>query len=413
MKIHFVSQSYSPEIGAPAARVSELAQTWVQMGHEVTVVTSFPQHPMGIKAPEDRRVFFRRDKDGKVELLRCYIWATPNAGIAKRMLMFLSFALSAALVGRKKASPPDVVIATSPQLLTGLAGWYLARRFKVPFVFEVRDLWPESIMAVDAMKENFVIRWLKKVAAFLYENSRLIVTVGEGYKKRIVELYGVSPKKIAVVPNGVETQIWKPGPRNNALRRQLGWGNDFVVLYLGTLGMAHALHRLVQAAGELKSRPGLRLVLVGEGAEKEKIREMIKDKGLTNIQVLNSVSKQKVPQYYAACDVGVVHLRDTPLFKEVLPSKIFEYLAMERPVISAVGGDANRLILDSGGGVGIEPENPRQLADTILKLSRQRARLGKMGKKGRHYVLRNYNRTTLAASYIGWLEQITRKKRNT
>lgn len=409
MKILYVSQYYSPEVGAAAARVSELAGAWAQAGHEVTVLTAFPQHPVGVKAPGDRRVFFRREKDGKVELLRCYVWATPNAGNLKRMIMFLSFALSAAFLGCRKAARPDVVVATSPQLLTGLTGWYLARKFKVPFVFEVRDLWPESIIAVKAMEDNILIRGLKKLSAFLYSRSSLIVTVGAGYKRRVMELYGIPEKKIFVIPNGVETKIWKPGGRNNALRRKLGWGNDFVVLYLGTIGMAHALHRLVQAAGLLKQRRDIRLVIVGEGAEKKNIRELIKDRGLRNIQVLDSVPKEKVPLYYSACDLGVVHLRDTPLFREVLPSKIFEYLAMERPVISAVGGDANGLVQISGGGIGIEPEDPRTLAQVILRLSGQKARLKAMGKKGRKYVLRHYDRHVLAESYVKLLEKACRR----
>jgi colanic acid biosynthesis glycosyl transferase WcaI len=408
VKILYVSQYYSPEVGAASARVSELAGAWAQSGHEVTVLTAFPQHPVGVKTPGDRRVFFRKEKDGAVTLLRCYIWATPNAGNLKRMIMFISFALSAALLGSRKAERPDVVVATSPQLLTGLAGWYLARKFKVPFVFEVRDLWPESIIAVKAMEDNVLIRGLKKLSAFLYAQSSLIVTVGEGYKRRVMKLYGVRDKKISVIPNGVETKIWRPGTRNNALRRTLGWGNDFVVLYLGTIGMAHALHRLVQAAGLLKHRPDIRLVIVGEGAEKKNVRELIKDRGLRNIQVLDSVPKDKVPSYYSACDLGVVHLRNTPLFREVLPSKIFEYLAMERPVISAVGGDANGLVQISGGGIGIEPEDPRTLARVILRLSGQKARLKHMGKKGRQYVLRHYDRHVLAKSYVKLLEKVCR-----
>ncbi len=274
MKILYVSQYYSPEVGAAAARVSELAGAWAKAGHEVTVLTAFSQHPVGVKAPGDRGVFFRREKDGGVTLLRCYIWATPNAGNLKRMIMFLSFALSATLLGSRKADRPDVVVATSPQLLTGLTGWYLSRKFKVPFVFEVRDLWPASIIAVNAMEDNILIRGLKKLSAFLYAQSALIVTVGEGYKRRLMELYGVRDKKIFVIPNGVETKLWKPGPRRNALRRKLGWGNDFVVLYLGTIGMAHALHRLVQAAGLLKHRTDIRIVIVGEGADKKNVREL-------------------------------------------------------------------------------------------------------------------------------------------
>jgi colanic acid biosynthesis glycosyl transferase WcaI len=406
MKILYVSQYYSPEVGAAAARVSELANAWTRAGHEVTVLTAFPQHPVGVKARADRRVFFRREKDGEVELLRCYIWATANAGITKRMIMFLSFAVSAAVLGIRNVSKPDVVVATSPQLLTGLTGWYLARKFKVPFVFEVRDLWPESIMAVDAMKENFLISLLKKVSAFLYSRSSRIVTVGEGYKRRILDLYHVRAKKISVIPNGVETGLWKPGARNNALRRSLGWGDDFVVLYLGTIGMAHALHRLVQAAGLLRERRDIRIVIVGEGADKKQVRQEIEHRGLTNIQVLDSVPKKKVSEYYAACDLGVVHLRDTPLFREVLPSKIFEYLAMSRPIISAVGGDANRLAQVSGGGIGIEPEDPRKMAQVIQKLSHEKARLRSMGKKGRRYVLRHYDRMVLAEKYAKVLKQV-------
>lgn len=400
MRILYVSQYFPPEIGAPAARVHELGREWARLGHDVTVLCAFAHHPVGKKAPEDEWVLTRREEKDGIRVLRSYVYAAPNRGVVRRMASYASFGLSAAVIGRLRAPRPDVVIGTSPQLLAAAAGFAVARAFAAPFVFEVRDLWPESILAVEAMRRNLVVRGLGRLAAELYARADRIVTVGDGYRRKIHELYGVPLERMQVVPNGIDTSLFVPGPRDNDVRRAHGWGDRFVVLYLGTHGMAHGLESVLGAARELRDDPRKLFVFVGEGAEKDRLKALAREQGLDNVQFIDQQPKARVPLYYAACDLGVVTLRDTSLFQEVLPSKIFEYLGMERPIVIGVGGEARSVVERAGAGEFVPPGDARALALAVRRLAAQRGRLVEMGQRGRRYVLEHFDRRALAARYL-------------
>jgi putative colanic acid biosynthesis glycosyltransferase WcaI len=406
MHIVYVSQYFPPEMGAPAARVYELSREWVQRGHKVSVVTGFAHHPTGVKASADRwRVTSRESKDG-IDVVRCYVWATANKGIAKRMISYAIFMISAILIGALRVRSPDLVIATSPQLLCGLAGYVLAKRFRVPFVLEVRDLWPESILAVEAMKQNRMVRSLKRLARFLYETATLIVTVGDGYKKEIHERYGIPLERMQVVANGIDSSLFVPGPRKNEIRSEYRWGNLFVVLYVGTHGMAHALHVVLEAADQLRSHDDIFFVFVGEGAEKENLVRLASEKRLTNVQFIDQQPRQRLPLFYSACDIGLVPLRKTKLFQSVLPSKIFEYLGMAKPILMSVDGESRYLLEDAGAGWYVPPEDSLALCDAVMKAFHNQDELRRMGMRGRHYVLQHFDRRVLAARYLRLLATI-------
>ena len=406
MRILYVSQYFPPEIGAPSARVSEFARCWKDAGHDVTVLTAFAHHPTGIKAKADRGVLSRREDHEGIDVVRTYVYATANKGTLKRMLSYASFMLSALLIGFWRVRRPDVVIATSPQLLTAVAGYVIARLKRVPFVFEVRDLWPESIIAVDAMKENLLIRLLKRTARYLYEHADQVVTVGEGYRRAIHERYGLPLERMIVIPNGIDTALFIPAERENDVRGEYDWGNRFVAMYLGTHGMAHALGRVLDVAARFRDDPELLFVFVGEGAEKEALKERAAALKLPNVQFIDQQPKQRVPAFYAACDVGLVTLRNTPLFQEVLPSKIFEYLGMERPVVISVAGEAQRLVETAGGGVFVPPEDVDAMTDALRMLRADRSRLATMGRDGRAHILANYDRRALAQRYADLLRNV-------
>jgi len=411
MRILYVSQYFPPEIGAPAARVHELSREWARLGHEVTVLTAFPHHPAGIKRPEDRGVLERRERIDGIDVLRTYVYAVPNKGTVKRMASYASFMLSAAALGPLRLGSPDVVLATSPQLLCAAAGYSLSRSFGVPFVFEVRDLWPESILAVDAMGDNVIVRGLKGLARFLYRSCDRIVTVGEGYRRSIHQLYAVDNRKMSVIPNGIDPSLFSPLPRENEIRREYGWNDKFVLLYLGTHGMAHALDKVLEAAKRLQEQRRIHFAFVGDGAEKENLKRRAAAEQLTNVQFIDPQPKARVPLFYAACDLGLVTLRDTSLFQEVLPSKIFEYLGMERAIVLSVGGEARRLVEAAGAGEYVPPENVEAMVSCIRKLSQDTARLDEMGKQGRAYVLEHYDRGALAKRYLDILAEVTKRGR--
>lgn len=406
MHILYVSQYFPPEMGAPSARVHELSREWVRMGHQVTVLTGFAHHPTGKKAPQDCWKLTRREEKDGIEVVRAYVYATANAGTVKRMLSYATFMASAALIGAVRVKRPDIVLATSPQLLCACAGFVLARHFRCPFVFEVRDLWPESILAVEAMRENFIVRGLKGVANFLYRRADRIVTVGRGYKRAIMERYGVPEERFEVVPNGIDRALFTPRPRDNDVRREYGWGERFVVLYAGTLGMAHGLSTMLQAAAELRNEPNVLFVLLGEGAEKQKLKQKAQELSLTNIQFIDQQPKSRMPLFYAGCDVGLVTLRKTPLFQEVLPSKIFEYLGMERAILLSVDGEARQLVEEANAGLFVPPEDVQQLVTAIRWSLEHRAELDDMGRRGREHVLRHFDRQVLAERYLGILKNL-------
>ena len=363
MKILYISQYFPPEMGAPAARASELACHWAQAGHEVSVLTGFPNHPTGVVPPEWRprlRRLTYHENIGRVNVFRTWLWPLPNRKAHERMRNYASFCLSAALRGM--AIPrPDVVIASSPQLLVGLSGWWIAFTRQIPFVFEVRDLWPESLTAVGVGDENSLLhRTLGKVAKFLYQRSDRIVVVTPAFKEHLVRLWRVPAEKIAVVENGVETGLFAPAPAaaNQALRRELGAEGKFLICYIGTMGMAHGLETLLDAAGQLqRQESNAQFLLVGEGAEKERIKALAQSRGLANVCFLDQQPREKIPAFISASDACLVLLKKTDVFKTVIPTKMLEFMSCARPVILGVDGQARQIVEAARAGLVIEPEN--------------------------------------------------------
>lgn len=407
MRILYVSQYFPPEMGAPSARVHALAKLWAEAGHEVTVLTAFAHHPLGVKAPEDRGVITRRETIDGIDVIRAYVYAAPNKGTVKRMLSYASFMIAATVIGMFRARKPDVVIATSPQLLCGLAGYLLACMMRRPFVFEVRDLWPESMLATEVVKsENALVRGLKRLARHLYIHCDRIVTVGEGYANSIHDLYGIDRRKMSLVHNGVDADLFLPGDRNNNVRHNLGWGDKFVSLYLGTHGMAHALETVLRVAEKMRDDPTKLFVFVGEGAEKDRLKALAAEWNLPNVQFIDQQPREKVTEFYAACDVGIVCLRNSPRFREVLPSKIFEYLGMERPVVLSVAGEAAKLVRLANAGICVPPEDVDAMAAAVESLAHDRERLDAMGRDGRAYVRQHFDRRALAQKYLVILDAV-------
>jgi glycosyltransferase involved in cell wall biosynthesis len=419
VKILYVSQYFPPEMGAPAARAAELARHWAESGHDVSILTGFPNHPTGVVPPEWRRRFRRivhretiyQSDAGRVQVFRTWLWPLPNRKAHERMRNYASFCVSAALRGL--AIPRhDVIIASSPQLLVGLSGWWLAFTRQLPFVFEVRDLWPESLAAVGVGNENSLLhRVLGAVAKFLYQRSDLIVVVTPAFKEHLMRLWQVPAKKIAVVENGVETDLFAPSPAttNHALRQELSAEGKFLVCYIGTMGMAHGLETLLNAADQLQHQKStVQFLLVGEGAEKERIKVMAQARGLTNVRFLDQQPREKIPAFISASDACLVLLKKTDVFKTVIPTKMLEFMSCARPVILGVEGQARQIVEDAGAGLVIEPENAEALVTAINQLAANRDLGIALGQKGRDHILRNFSRSRTAEKYIAVLQRLMR-----
>ena len=405
-------------MGAPAARASELASHWAQAGHEVSVLTGFPNHPTGVVPPEWRSRIRRltcREKFGSVDVYRTWLWPLPNRKAHERMRNYASFCISAALRGMT-IPRPDVIIASSPQLLVGLSGWWIAFSRQIPFVFEVRDLWPESLTAVGIGTENSMLhRGLAGVAKFLYQRSDLVIVVTPAFKDHLVQRWRVPAEKIAVVENGVETHLFAPAPdaANAALREQLSTQGKFLVCYIGTMGLAHGLETLLDAAAQLQSRnSNAHFLLVGEGAEKERIKSLAQARRLINVTFLDQQPREKIPAFISASDACLVLLKKTDVFKTVIPTKMLEFMACARPVILGVDGQARQIVEEAGAGIVIEPENSQALVAAITQLSADRERGTAFGRKGREYILQHFSRGATAAKYIDILHSLLRTRQS-
>jgi glycosyltransferase involved in cell wall biosynthesis len=414
MKILYVSQYFPPEMGAPAARAAELSRHWAAAGHEVTVLTGFPNHPTGVVPPEYRRKLRRlvaREQTDGVNVIRTWLLPFPNRKAYERILNYSSFCASAASTGLFLARP-DVVIATSPQLLVALSGWWLARCKRVPFVFEVRDLWPESLAAVGVGDANSLLhRTLAGIAAFLYRHSDRIAVVTPAFEDYLVEHWRVPREKISVIENGVETSLFAPEPltgdAETGLRRELGVEGKFVVSYIGTMGMAHGLETIIAAALQLQdANPEIAFLIVGEGAEKDRILSLARERGLNNLRFIDQQPRERIPAYIRASDVCLVLLKKAEVFKTVIPTKMLEFMSCARPVILGVDGQARNILEEARGGLVIEPENSVDLVNAIRYLSANPQIVRELGKNGREHIVRKFSRRHTAEKYIRMLERL-------
>ncbi len=397
-------------MGAPAARAAELARHWVNDGNDVTVLTGFPNHPTGVVPPEYKKQFRRlvtREVWNGIRLVRTWLLPFPNRKPYERMLNYSSFCLSSALTGlfiRK----PDVLIATSPQLLVALSGWWLGALRRVPFVFEVRDLWPESLAAVGVGEGSSPLNWvLGKIAGFLYKRSDHIVVVTKAFKTFLIENWKVPAEKISVVENGVETELFSPQPDAAAKKRELGLEGKFLVCYVGTMGLAHGLETLIQAAEVLrKVNPQVQFLLVGEGADKERIESLARERGLANMTFLGQQPRETIPRFISASDACLVMLKKTDLFKTVIPTKMLEFMSCERPVILAVDGQAREIMEAGNAGIFVEPESAEQLVEAVQRLASDLGSRERLGRNGREHIVKHFSRQQTAWDYLTILGKV-------
>jgi len=399
-------------MGAPAARVSELARHWVKAGHQVTVLTGFPNHPTGIVPPEYRsklrRLVCREQKDG-IDIVRTWLIPCPNRKAHERLLNYLSFVLSSCITGIFLPRP-DVIIATSPQLFVGLTGRWLGWIKRVPFVLEVRDLWPESITASGMGSDaDLSIRMLRVLAAFLYRSCNHVVVVTPAFKQELVAKWRLRDDKISLVENGVETDLFTPDVPGDDVKRELGLEGKFVVSYIGTLGLAHGLQAVMKAATELqRTFPDIQFLFVGEGADKDRLTSLVSELNLTNVRFLLQQPRQKIPSIIRASDLCLVLLRKANVFKTVIPTKMLEFMACGRPVILGVDGQARQVIETAQAGVFIEPEDATALTLAVRQLYDDSELRQALGRNGRRHIVDHFSRREMAQVYIGVLQTVIR-----
>lgn len=404
MRILFLTENFPPESNASATRIFERALYWVKWGHEVTVLTSAPNFPEGKLFPGYENRWRQVEMMQGIRVVRVKTYIARNEGFAKRILDFTSYMCTAAFFGLFEKKP-DVIVANSPQFFTAVAGWLLSAVRRVPFVFEVADLWPASIRAVGAMRDNVLLDWLEKLELFLYRRSSAVVALTRAFKEDLVSR-GIHPGKIAVVINGVDLPRYNPRPRDEALEQSLALGGKFVVGYIGTHGMAHGLMNVIETADLLRHDDRIRFLFVGTGAERTDLMREAERRGLTNVVFVGRQPKEDMPRYWSLCNMALIHLKDDPVFRSVIPSKIFEAMGMGLPLIMvAPPGEGVDIVVREQAGIWVPAARPKDFADALTALRDSPTQVANLAAQSLAACPR-YTRETQARHMIKVLEAV-------
>lgn len=404
MHIAYFCQYFVPETAAPAARISELARAWTDSGHRVTVVTGLPNHPTGRVPDEYRSTVFRRERIGAVDVWRNWLYATPNQGFVKKTLSHLSFMISTLFLSVPRLRGADVLIVSSPSFFVVITVCVAHWLWRVPYVFEVRDLWPGVFVELGVIRRRWLITTLEALEMFLYRRAALVVVVTESFRE-ILTRRGLAPDHVAVITNGVDLATFQPDPAAGVvIRAKHGIESPFVVLYIGAHGISQGLSSILEVASQFRDEPDVCFAFVGDGAEKQHLVLRAREAGLENVRFLPSQPREHMSAWYASADIVLVPLRDIPIFDTFIPSKMFEVLACKRPIVASVRGEARRILERSGGAVIVDPEDVTGIEDAIRTLRADPGRRERMARSGGTFVRAEYDRRILADRYLGLLQ---------
>lgn len=410
MRINIICHYYPPEIGAPQARLSEMAREWVKQGYEVTVLTGFPNHPTGVIPPEYQGKVFMEEVVNDVRIWRHWLYATPNEGFFKKTFAHLSFMTSLILLSLLRGERPDVLIVSSPNFFSVISAFIISRLRRVPYIFEVRDLWPGIFIELGVLRNRYLIKMIEAVELFLYRKAALVVPVTNGFAENMIRR-GIPSHKIKVITNGVDLDRYKPGQGDANLRAKIGLSVDrFVILYIGAHGISHGLPKVLDAAESLQAEKDIHFLFVGEGAIKSNLITLAGRKRLQNVIFLPGQTRDKVVEFYRLADVCLVPLRDVPGLNSFIPSKMFEIMGCGKPIIAPLRGESADILTRSGAALVIPPENPVELVRAIKVLKSNPEKCRRMGQEGLAFVEKNYDRKILAMRYLTVIEKVTSNK---
>jgi glycosyltransferase involved in cell wall biosynthesis len=412
--ILYLTHYFTPENNAPATRVHGMAREWARSGHRVTVLTGAPNVPSGIVYEGYVNKLFREEWVDGIRTVRVWTSLAAGRGRVRRGLDYLSYLAAAGAAGPLLRPRADVVIATSPQFSAGWAGWPVARAHGAPFVLEIRDIWPDSIVAVGALEHGRIVRALGRLEHALYDGADHIVAVDDGHRMSMIRK-GIGPSKISVVADGLDVELFEPREPDRGLRMRLGFSPEtFVITFTGTIGTASGLEVALGAARRLKAkgRDDIAFLLVGDGAVRSDLQEQARAEGLTNVVFAGLVPRTELPAYLASSDACLVHFRKDDPFGTILPSELLEDAAMERPILLGFGGDARAMLAEADCGVAFEPSGDEELAAAAERLAAAPAvERRRLGENGRRYVLERFDRRRLAHDYLEILERVRSRHR--
>lgn len=411
MKITILTQYFPPEVGAPQNRLFELALRLKKSGADVTVLTAMPNYPH-MKVQEGYRGKWKMVEEIEgIKIIRSWIFVPQSKSIVPRLLNYFSFVFSSFWVGTARLHRSDWLICESPPLFLGISAFFLSRFKRAKLIFNVSDLWPESAEKLGLVTNRFLLRLSTWLEEFMYRKSALVTGQTQGIVADIKKRF--PNKTVYWLPNGVDTKFYNPAEDHGAWRSKNGFAkDDLLLLYAGIIGHAQGLDIFLQAGELLKDNPRAKFILLGEGPEKKRLVEEKEKLGLANVFFFPAVSKKEMPEIVAASDAAVVPLKKLDLFKGAIPSKIFENLAMKKPVLLGVDGEAKTLFIEEGkAGLFFEPENAVALADCVRQLLNNPALVAELGANGRKYVEEKFERDKIANGFRQLLEHFTTDKK--
>ncbi len=409
MKILVVHQYYLMPGMFGGSRFNEMTRMWSERGHQVTVIAGTVDHGTGQSPERYRGKWVTKEMDGPVTVLRSHVPDTYGKSYAGRMWAFFGFTLSAASAAFK-AERPDVVVATSPPLIAVIPGWVAARLAHrgVPWIFEMRDLWPESAVTTGVLKATAPLtRILYALEKMACKSADMVNVLTPAFQEDIERRGLATADKICFVPNGADLEMFVPGPRNNSIRTEFGWGDRFVAMYAGAHSLANAVSQLLDTAELLRNRPDILIACVGDGPLRASLAADAEKRGLTNIAFHGPQPKTRMPEIVNACDLGLAVLQNNPTFRTVYPNKVFDYMACAKPALLAIDGVARKLVCEEAkAGVFAEPENPAAIAAAIVSMADSPAKCAEMGRSGRAWVAANAGRDALADRYLDIMRKL-------
>jgi colanic acid biosynthesis glycosyl transferase WcaI len=404
MRIIYLSQYFPPEAGATQTRAYEMAKTWVRLGHKVTILTEFPNHPAGIIPAEYRGKFYERSNLDGIEVIRVWVKASPVKNFRNRMVFYLTYMINAIIAGVFLARGKyDLIYASSPPLFVGATALVLLFIKRTPLAFEVRDLWPESAVALGELSNQSVISLATRLEEICYRKAMQVVVVTRGIYDRLFQR-GVPKDKLCLVPNGANVEMFNFTPAGRErIRRELGLENKFIAIYAGIHGLAQGLETVFDAALQLQTNHDIHILLIGDGPKKSELLSLASQYNLPNLTMMAEKPREQIPDYLSAADISLIPLKKAEIFKGALPSKIFDAWACERPVLLSIDGEARQLVESVGGGIFIPPEDAQKMAETLIRLKDSPSERETMGKRGLAYTRQNHSRAALAEELISHL----------
>lgn len=413
MRILYLSQYFPPEAGATQTRAHEMGRALVDAGHAVTMLAEFPNHPAGVIPARYRGRLYERDSLDGMEVIRVWVKASTQKTFASRMAFYLSYMLNAVLAGIFLARQPyDVILATSPPLFAAAAGLALSVLRRLPLVVEVRDLWPAAAIALGELRHPVAIRWATRLEEACYRRAKQIIVVTRRMQQAL-EQRGIDPGKLALIPNGANTELFQFDPAaRQKIRQELALGEKYVALYAGILGLAQGLETILQAARLVQNESTFHFVLIGDGPQRARLLKLKEEMGLENMTIMPEQPRSAIPGYLSAADVALIPLRRLALFQMAVPSKLFDAWACERLVICAIEGEAQEIVEKAQGGINIPAEDPAALAQALRDLAVDPARGEGMGERGRAFTSQHYSRQELAQRLIETLQEVAVRGRN-